>query len=89
MAFIEHFNQLEDTCSHINKKHYLLDIIFLTVIAILSEVEGWKGGDYVLQVKDNQKKLLQEIESFYHKSRRDTLFLIEQGKFSSFKSNQR
>ncbi|MBR0574692.1 ISAs1 family transposase, partial [Pasteurella atlantica] len=30
---------------------------------------------------DNQKKLLQEIESFYHKTRRDMPFLIEQGKF--------
>ncbi|MDP8192396.1 ISAs1 family transposase, partial [Pasteurella atlantica] len=40
-----------------------------------------KGGDYVLQVKDNQKKLLQEIESFYHKTRRDTPVLIEQNKF--------
>ncbi|MDP8042402.1 ISAs1 family transposase [Pasteurella atlantica] len=222
MAFIEHFNQLEDSRSHINKKHDLLDIIFLTVTAILSGAEGWKGiklfgdeklqwlrkfrafengipvddtiarivssldpqelthcfmrwvneireangqsviafdgktlrhsfdgdrktalhsvsayatdqklvlsqskskgkknevetvlelieileikgnivtadamhclkkvtkaidkkgGDYVLQVKDNQKKLLQEIESFYHKTRRDTPVLIEQNKF--------
>ncbi|MBR0574510.1 MULTISPECIES: ISAs1 family transposase, partial [Pasteurellaceae] len=53
MAFIEHFNQLEDSRSHINKKHDLLDIIFLTVTAILSGAEGWKGiklfGDEKLQ----------------------------------------
>ncbi len=27
-----------------------------------------KGGDDIFQVKDNQKKQLQEIESFYHKT---------------------
>lgn len=42
MSFIDHFGELEDTRSHINKKHDLLDIIFLTVSAILSGAEGWK-----------------------------------------------
>ena len=42
MSFIDHFNKIEDTRSHINKKHELLDIIFLTVSAILSGAEGWK-----------------------------------------------
>lgn len=42
MSFIDHFDELQDTRSHINKKHDLLDVIFLTVTAILSGAEGWK-----------------------------------------------
>ena len=42
MSFIDHFGELQDTRSHINKKHDLLDVIFLTVSAILSGAEGWK-----------------------------------------------
>lgn len=30
-----------------------------------------RGGDYVLQIKGNQKQLRAEIEAFYHKSRRE------------------
>jgi len=40
MSFIHHFDSLEDTCSHINKKHERLEIVFLTVEAILSGAEG-------------------------------------------------
>lgn len=42
MSFIDHFEEIQDTRSHINKKHDLLDVIFLTVSAILSGAEGWK-----------------------------------------------
>ena len=42
MSFIVHFGELQDTCSHVNKKHDLLDVIFLTVSAILSGAERWK-----------------------------------------------
>ena len=42
MSFITHFESLEDKRSHINKKHDLLDVIFLTVVAILSGAEGWR-----------------------------------------------
>ena len=40
MAFIDHFTSLEDSRSHINKKHELIDVMFLTVVAILSGAEG-------------------------------------------------
>lgn len=43
MSFLTHFSQFEDPRTHINKKHDLLDILFLTVSAILSGAEGWKG----------------------------------------------
>jgi len=43
MSFIHHFDSLEGTRYHINKKHERLDILFITVVAILSGAEGWKG----------------------------------------------
>jgi len=59
MSFITHFEPLEDTRSHINKKHDLLDIIFLTVVAILSDAESWKDikqfGDNKLDWLDQRK----------------------------------
>ncbi len=51
MSFIDHFETLEDTRSHINQKHELLDVIFLTVVAILSGAEGWKD---IKQFGDNK-----------------------------------
>ncbi len=42
MAFMDHFEQLTDPRSHINKRHDLHDILFLVVSAILSGAEGWK-----------------------------------------------
>lgn len=43
MNFLEHFQPLDDPRSHINRKHDLLDILFLTISAILSGSEGWEG----------------------------------------------
>jgi len=42
MAFIDHFTSLEDSRFHINNKHELVDIVFITFVAILSGAEGWK-----------------------------------------------
>jgi predicted transposase YbfD/YdcC len=42
MSFIEHFHSLKDPRSHINKSHDLLDIIFLSLSALLSGAEGWE-----------------------------------------------
>ena len=42
MAFMDHFENLTDPRSHINKRHDLHDILFLVVAAILSGAEGWK-----------------------------------------------
>ena len=43
MNFLHHFELLEDPRSHINRKHNLLDVLFLTVSAVLSGAEGWKA----------------------------------------------
>ena len=42
------------------------------------------GGDYILQVKDNQKNLLNEIEAYYHKTYRDQPELLNKGYFEEF-----
>jgi len=41
MSFLDHFAELPDPRSDINRKYALLDIVFLTVTAILSGAEGW------------------------------------------------
>ncbi len=47
----------------------------------MAEVVRNKNANYVLQVKNNQKKLNQEIEAYFHKVRRDTPALIEENHF--------
>jgi len=42
-------------------------------------IEG--GGHYVLQVKENQKKLLNEIKAFFHKTNRDEPELLEKNHY--------
>ncbi len=42
MSFIDHFSDLVDPRSDINKRYELLDIIFLMATAVMSGTEGWK-----------------------------------------------
>ena len=42
MCFLDHFSGLEDPRSTINRRHDLLDVVFLTVSAVLSGAQGWK-----------------------------------------------
>lgn len=41
MSFLTHFSDVTDPRTHINVKHDFLDVIFLTVSAVLSGAEGW------------------------------------------------
>lgn len=41
MSFLTHFTDIADPRTHINVKHDFLDVMFLTVSAILSGAEGW------------------------------------------------
>ncbi len=41
-----------------------------------------KDADYVLQLKENQSKLLAETKAYFHKIRRDNPELIEQGQYT-------
>ena len=46
-----------------------------------AEVVRSNGGDYVLQVKENQKKLLNEIKAFFHKMDRDEPEAFEENSY--------
>ena len=61
MSFLKHFSSLEDQRSHINKKHELLDIIFLTVVGILSGGEGLKD---IKLFGDNKLNWLRQFRKF-------------------------
>lgn len=61
MSFLIHSESLEDKRSHINKKHDLLDVIFLIVVSILSGAEGWKD---IKQFGDNKLEWLRKFRAF-------------------------
>ena len=42
MSFIDHFSIIEDPRKDINVKHDFLDVLFLTVSAVISGAEGWQ-----------------------------------------------
>lgn len=42
MSFIDYFGEIPDPRKDINVKRNLLDVIFLTITAIISGYEGWK-----------------------------------------------
>jgi len=42
MCFIDHFSALDDLRKDINIRYDFLDIVFLTVCAVVSGAEGWK-----------------------------------------------
>ena len=63
MSFLQHFENLEDPRTHINKKHELLDILFLTVAAVLSGAEGWKG---IKEFGDIKLEWLRKFRPFTH-----------------------
>jgi DDE_Tnp_1-associated len=42
MSFIDYFGEITDPRKDINVKHNLLEVIFLTITAVISGCEGWK-----------------------------------------------
>ena len=42
MTLIEHLTLVEETRSDINRKHDLVDVMFLVISAIMSGTEGWR-----------------------------------------------
>ena len=41
MSFLSHFSEVTDPRTQINVQHDFIDVIFLTVSAVLSGAEGW------------------------------------------------
>src|SRR5687768_5410258 len=42
-TFMEHFSNLKDPRDDKNKKHQLLDILFLMIATVISGAEGWEA----------------------------------------------
>ena len=42
MTLIEHLTLVEENLSDINRKHDLVDVIFLVISAIMAGAEGWQ-----------------------------------------------
>jgi hypothetical protein len=42
-TFIEHFSDLKDLRDDKNKRHQLMDILFLVIAAVISGAEGWEA----------------------------------------------
>jgi DDE family transposase len=42
-TFMEHFSDLKDPRDDKNKKHQLMDILFLVIAAVISGAEGWEA----------------------------------------------
>jgi predicted transposase YbfD/YdcC len=51
--FMEHFSDLKDPRDDKNKKHQLLDILFLVIAAVISGAEGWEAIEAFGQEKLN------------------------------------
>lgn len=61
MTFINHFSKITDPRTDINVKHNFLDILFLTVSAVLSGAEGWKD---IKDFGDNKLNWLRQYRDF-------------------------
>ena len=73
MTFIEHLSVVEETRSTINKKHDLVDVIFLVISAIMAGAEGWQD---IQTYGDSKKDWLKRYRKFeYGIPRRHTILL--------------
>ena len=61
MSFIDHFSDLEDPRSDINKRYELLDIVFLVATAVMSGAEGWKE---IKEFGDNKLEWLRQYRPY-------------------------
>lgn len=61
MSFIEHFSEVNDPRTHINVKHDFLDVLFLSVSAVLSGAEGWKD---IKEFGDEKLEWLRQYREF-------------------------
>ena len=63
MPFIDHFISITDPRKDINKRHNLLDIIFLTLAAYVSGSEGWQSIEEFGQAKEGWLKQYRSFEN--------------------------
>ncbi|EJH8886288.1 ISAs1 family transposase [Salmonella enterica] len=63
MCFIDHFSALDDPRKNINIRYDFLDIVFLTVCAVVSGAEGWKD---IKQFGDEKIEWLRQYRAYQH-----------------------
>ena len=63
MTLIEHLSVVEETRSHINQKHDLIDVIFLVIPAIMAGAEGWKDIQIYGDAKQDWLKQYRRFEN--------------------------
>ncbi|ECV7111180.1 ISAs1 family transposase, partial [Salmonella enterica subsp. enterica serovar Florida] len=63
MCFIDHFSALDDPRKKINIRYDFLDIVFLTVCAVVSGAEGWKD---IKQFDDEKIEWLRQYRAYQH-----------------------
>ena len=63
MSFIEHFATIDDPRRDYNVKHDFLDILLLTVSAVISGAEGWKD---IKEFGDEKLGWLRRYRSFHN-----------------------
>ncbi len=52
LSIVTHFKNVNDPRIERRKKHLLLEIIGLTICAVVADGEGWEHGNHVLAVPD-------------------------------------
>ncbi|WP_373569557.1 transposase family protein [Enterobacter bugandensis] len=63
MCFIDHFSVLDEPRKDINIRYGFLDIVFLTVCAVVSGAEGWKD---IKQFGDEKIEWLRQYRPYQH-----------------------
>ncbi len=63
MSIISHLERIEDPRTDINVKHDLIDVMFLTISAVLSGADGWKS---IQEFGDMQLEWLRKHRHFAH-----------------------
>ena len=77
MTLIEHLTLVEETRSDINRKHDLVDVIFLVISAIMAGAEGWQD---IETYGDSKAEWLCKYRPFTHGiPRRHTIARILKG----------
>lgn len=67
-------------------KHSIVTADAMSCLKMVATALTKKGAHYVLQVKLNQKRLLHEIEAFFHKQRRDEPETVKAGQYTEIDS---
>ena len=91
-SIAEHFEELSDPRPEVNREHLLVDVIVISIGAILAGVDGPtaivdSGGDYVLPVKGNQGGLEQAVTEFFADHLEDDFARVKVSRLESTKTH--